>query len=338
MKTILVIDVPAETGGALTILNQFYRRSVNDSENNWVYVTSTPKLTETNNVKNIRYPWIKKSWLHRLYFDNVIAPSLIKKYDVDEILSLQNVAIPFVNTPQTLYVHQPLPFIEKKFSFAENRKYWVYQNIISKNIFNSIKKSDNVIVQTEWMKEAVVRLVGKDDRKVKLESPEIDIKIKSKFTRTNESVRTFFYPAGATPYKNHDLILKACTLLKEKGLNDYKVIFTLKGDENGYASSLYEEVKKNNLPVSFVGKMEYEAVLDQYSKSVLIFPSYIETFGLPLLEARLHESPILSVNMPFSREILDGYGNVRFYESNQHIELANHMEYSITKSSMTILD
>ena len=63
---IMVFDVPAESGGALTILKQYYDRAINDKDNQWLFVISTPYLNETENVKVLRYPWIKKSWFHRL--------------------------------------------------------------------------------------------------------------------------------------------------------------------------------------------------------------------------------------------------------------------------------
>ena len=48
---IMVFDVPAEYGGALTILNQYYNTAIKDKENEWIFVVSTPKLKETDNIK-----------------------------------------------------------------------------------------------------------------------------------------------------------------------------------------------------------------------------------------------------------------------------------------------
>jgi len=161
MKTILVMDVPAEHGGALTILKQFHQKALEDNSNKWVFITSIPALEETNHVKNVRFPWVKKSWFHRLYFDKVVAPRLVSRYNADEILSLQNVVVPNVNVPQTLYVHQPLPFIDRRFTLKENKTFWIYQNVIDKMIFKSMRKADKIIVQTNWMKKASIIKAGK---------------------------------------------------------------------------------------------------------------------------------------------------------------------------------
>src|SRR5699024_2925067 len=96
---IMVFDVPAERRGALSILKDFYNeaKSCEDKSINWFFVISKPNLEETDNIKVLRYPWIKKSWFHRLYFDKIVSPILVRKYNINKIFSLQNVRIPFTN-------------------------------------------------------------------------------------------------------------------------------------------------------------------------------------------------------------------------------------------------
>ena len=49
------------------------------------------------------------------------------------------------------------------------------------------------------------------------------------------------------------------------------------------------------------------------SARTLIFPSFIETFGLPLLEARESGAPVLAADTPFAREILANYEKAEFF-------------------------
>lgn len=67
-------------------------------------------------------------------------------------------------------------------------------------------------------------------------------------------------------------------------------------------------------------------VMKEYTRSVLLFPSYIETFGLPLLEARMSGSPILASDCPFSHEILDDYDGVSYFDPFRPEELAALMK------------
>ena len=325
---IMVFNVPATTSGALTVLEEYYTRAIKSADVNvqWIFVVSTPELKETENVRVLRYPWVKKSWLHRLLFDCFVAPKLVKKQNPDEILSLQNVIIPFVTkVRQVLYVHQSLPFVDYKFGFKENKLYWIYQNIIGRFIIRSIRKADEIIVQTNWMKEACCQKAKVNPSKIRVEPPELNIEIKKYFSGEESSLRTFFYPASPNAYKNHKIILEACKKLKELGIGDYRVVLTINGHENEYALELHETAQRDGLPIEFVGSLKREEVYEWYSNSVLIFPSYIETFGLPLLEAMLHKTPIITSDTLFSHEILDDYENVWFFEPFDADELCKAM-------------
>lgn len=323
---IMVFDVPAENGGALTILNDFYKEVINNENNNtWFFVVSKPLLKQTENIKVLRFPWIKKSWFHRLIFDYYYAPQLIKKYKIDKIVSFQNLTITNTKVPQILYVHQSLPFVDFKFKFRDNKKLWIYQNIIGKKILKSIKNAQKVIVQTEWMKQAINNQVSSKD--ILVIKPEVKNKILNNFNYTqNNTLLTFFYPAGPSKYKNHEIIVKSSIELKKWGYQNYKIYFTLSGEENNHIKELKYFIKQNNLPIEFIGSISRERVYSMYSNNILIFPSYIETFGLPLLEAKMHKSLILASDLPFSREILNDYPNVSFFNPFDHIDIAKKMK------------
>lgn len=328
---ILVYDVAASSSGALSVLQEFHGKySASHDNNKYFFVISTPELAETDNVKVLRYPWVKKSWLHRLVFDYFYAPKILDKYNIREILSLQNVIIPSTNLPQTLYLHQPLPFVEYRFSFFSNKIFWIYQNIIGRLIKNSAKQANKVIVQTNWMKKACVDQCGVDSLKVEVQTPQIDTSKIKKYMATEESRKTFFYPATALNYKNHITLLNASKLLIDKGINDFNIILTIKGNENKLAKELYSFAEQNKLPIEFRGVIPREEVFYIYSKSVLVFPSYIETFGLPLLEARLSNTPIIAGDTIFAREILNSYEDVSFCHIFDVSEFAKELIKHIT--------
>jgi glycosyltransferase involved in cell wall biosynthesis len=114
--------------------------------------------------------------------------------------------------------------------------------------------------------------------------------------------------------------------LKNKGINSFKVIFTLDGSENEHISKLYWKVKSNQLPIEFVGTLNREQVFEMYTKAILLFPSYVETYGLPLLESRMHQGIIVASDCSFSHEILDGYPNAYFFNPFDSESLSILME------------
>lgn len=323
---IMVFDVPAENGGALSVLNDFYYEYKKDLNNDYIFVVSKPELEETKNIKVLRFPWIKKSWIHRLYFDNFIAPKLIGKYGVDKVLSLQNIIVPHSKIYQTVYVHNALSLSAHHFSIFEDRLLWVYQNILSRSVFKSIRNANKVIVQTEWMKKKCIDKLNVEAMKIDVLPPKIDIEVKKLFSETRESLSTFFYPASGVIFKNHNIIIDACIKLNEQGIYDYSVIFTLFGNENKHIAQLYEKVKMYELPVKFIGNLSRDAVFDYYSRSILIFPSYIETVGLPLIEAKMHKTPIIVSDCLFSYETLDGYEKVKYFNPFSIEDLFGNMK------------
>lgn len=325
---IMIFDVPAESGGALSILNQYYDRALKDSKNEYYFIVSTPNIEEKDNIRVLRFPWIKKSWVHRYFFDKFLSSNLVKKYKIDEVLSLQNIIIPRVKVPQGVYVHQPLPFIKNKFSFFSHKKYWVYQNIIGALIKKSIAKSDYVIVQTEWMKKSITPFFKGDESKILLEQPKIKHQLIEKFNyKDKDNFSRFFFPASDEIYKNHILIVKAAIELVKSGRKDFEIFFTI-SNTNSNSTMLESKklIKEYSLPIYFVDKLEYEEVFTYYSNSILIFPSYIETFGLPLLEAKLSETVVLSVRESFSEEILSNYSHKYFFDYTDYISLAKLMK------------
>lgn len=315
MKRIMVFYVSAESGGALSVLNDFYSdvRSAEDEDARWTFVLGKAELQETENIRVLRFQWLKKSWLHRLVFDHIIAPRLVRQYRPDMILSLQNVVAPHTNVFQVLYVHQSLPFVDFRFRIRENLLFWVYQNVIGRIIFSSIKKADKVIVQTRWMKKACVGKTGVDESKIHVVPPRITREPKAFFEPTKKALSTFFYPAAPYPYKNHGIVLDACKILVERGCSDFSVIFTFHGDENEYARLLLLRAQEEKLPIEFVGSLSREDVFAWYTRSILLFPSYIESYPLPLKEASIHRGVILASASSFSYEILGEYDGASFF-------------------------
>ncbi|HET56553.1 MAG TPA: glycosyltransferase [Ignavibacteria bacterium] len=313
----MVFDVPATEGGALTILKEFYEKYRTDERNQYCFVVSRIDLVETNNIKVCKYPWVKKSWAHRIYFDYFIAPKIVEKFQPDYVLSLQNIIIPRVDIEQHLYLHNAIPFSEIKFSILKDFRLWVYQNVIGLFMKNSARRANKIYVQVKWFKDLLVDKLKLDPEKVKVVPPDINITSSKKFRKTHKSMRTFFYPASGERFKNHSVVIEACLQLKKEGFDDYEVIFTLSSNENNHISRLYKIVQKYSLPIKFVGRLSREAVFDYYSKSVLLFPSLIETIGLPLREAEKFRTPMVILKSEYSSELENICSNIlSFNESN----------------------
>ena len=313
---ILVLGTAASDGGALTVLKNLYSDVLKDTEgHHWYFTVSNETLKSKENITVVPFEWTKKSWIHRLYFDKVSASKLVKEYDIDVVISLQNTITRSTNVKHILYLQQSLPFVDKRYTLREDKKLWIYQNVISKFISKAVKKSNYVIVQSQWMKDALIEKYNESVDKIIVSKPNLDV---SKLIKNNGGyTNQFFYPADSYRYKNHEMILESLMNIDPKL---YKMTFTITCDQDDYRKSLCDKIKNNNLNVDCTGIISYEDVCKYYSESILIFASEIETFGLPLLEARLSNSIVLALETPFSKEILEGYSNAYYFNNKSELK------------------
>lgn len=316
---IVVNDIAASKGGALTVLKDFYNCvRENDRDNEWIFLLGDNILEETDNIKIITLPQIKRSWLKKLVFDLFTGRKFLNKLNPDVVFSLQNTITFGAKAPQVIYLHQSIPFqTVKKFSFLKGseRSLAVYQHLIGRIIKWSAKKCHKVIVQTKWMQEAVRKQCRLPEEKVMRVTPSV-ADLSSYNTDVPFDKAQFFYPTAPAIYKNNTAIFKACEQLEAKGLQ-CQVTLTIP-----------QQYSRGN--VHCVGRLPYGEVIERYAGSTLVFPSYIETFGFPMAEARKVGTIVLASDCPFSREVLDGYENAYFFDPFKPDELAALMERVIT--------
>lgn len=108
----------------------------------------------------------------------------------------------------------------------------------------------------------------------------------------------FVYVASPEPHKNIINLIKAWEILEEKKENITLVIIL--------NCKIIPEHLKANLPsnVHIKVNLSRDEVFTFYKKSkCLIFPSYLESFGLPLLEAKKFGLKIFASDLPYAREI-----------------------------------
>lgn len=309
---ILVIDVAAEHGGALSILKHFISKFKKDTENEYVICVSSLDFEDTDNVKFVKIPWVKRSKLHRMYFDSFYIKKLVKRYNPDRIFSLQNKGFKVRKTEQHVYFHNALFICEKRFSLKESKSLWIYQNIISRMTKKSLKYADKIFVQADWIKRGLADKWEIDSEKIFVDRPDVNQIFKSPTNSAVQNPNTLFYPANYSSYKNHKTLLKACAeLWNEKGNNAFSLILT--GRKEQLSESLRNMIADKNYPIFFVGALSAEEMKETYEKSILVFPSYIETVGLPLVEARSLCRPIIAADCEYARESIGEYPKAFYF-------------------------
>lgn len=308
--TIVVNDIAASPGGGLTVLKEFYDAvNRNRKDVSWVFLLSKRYLEETDNVKLVLLPNVKKH-VNRIIFDSFSGAKVINSYEPSVVFSLQNTVVSHCMGRKVTYIHQPLPFQKtKQYSFLKKNEFWLacIQYLLGIKIKKGIKSSDLNIVQTKWMKNAVERLC-KVTNVMQIYPNMPDIKNKAIY----ETTSSFFYPTGNALYKNNGLLINVCKKLLEEGVGFHAII----------TADQSEKIEN----IEFIGRISIDEVYKYYETSCLVFPSFIETFGYPLVEARAAGALILASDCEFSHELLDGYENVYFFNPFKEDELYELMK------------
>jgi len=283
-------------------------------------------MTETKNVSFAYHPWVKRSWIHRLVFE-AVAARIAAQHNAAIIISLQNIAIWHARVPQAVFVHQSLPYSGERYSALREPKLWAYQHLISRLISRSIQSADLVAVQSNWMMQLILRDLPGAVEKIQVVPPfKHPPQSSPRLAPTKEERSTFFYPSDFNPYKNHGVIAEACRLLTRSTRTDFRVELTI--DQKSLRS-----LTASGLPcLQAIGRLDLEETQRRYHKSILLYPSKLESYGLPLAEARRCGAIIISADTPVAQEVLREYPNAHFFDPDDAHSLAEIMKAAIDGS------
>lgn len=149
---------------------------------------------------------------------------------------------------------------------------------------------------------------------------------KNSFENTNMGLITFFYPSLPRVFKNFEVIAEAVKIIKESKDHRFRVILTLDGSENRYAISIFRKYSYLT-EIEFIGLKDRETIFRLYNETdCLLFPSKLESWGLPLSEFKGFNKPIISADLPYARETLGDYGKVCYFNPDSANDLACHMQ------------
>jgi glycosyltransferase involved in cell wall biosynthesis len=318
-KNIVVNAVAAIHSGALSVLNNFIENALKSEFNFLIYTGIPINVPDNSNVRIIVRS--KKTGLNRIYWDcyKLNRELKLNKYVPDLLLSLQNTDFRVTRSiPHVVFFHNPFMLYDKNWNFfnKHERTFWFYKVIYRLIVKMSLNNNSIIIVQSQWAKKALKNR-GFIEHTIKVFK---DVRITPTnriFQKNNGQTIKLFYPATPLVYKNHKFLFKLFNYIKETDKSLFsRINLSLTITEQdlkilGLTES-YQNVKSS---VSLTGYIDSKKVKQLYEESdFLIFPSLIETLGLPLIEASEYGMNILAVNLEYAKEVLENYKNVAFLE------------------------
>lgn len=314
-EPILVISgVNLVEGGPLTVFREMVRAAAMRRPRWKVYaLVHKVGLLGIPGVLELPFPDIKKSWLRRMGFEWFIARRLCRQLAPDVWISSHDIT-PRIDAPrQFVYCHNATPF-----SNIAARQAWKDPTFALFEAFYgllyrlNIKRNDAVIVQQEWLRQEFERRYGV--AKVIVAHPSgipSQVQVRS---QPGTLPRKFFYPTLPRVFKNIELIGEALEHLDADPAWDGEVVVTIDGSEHAYARELTTRFGRLR-SLRFIGRQTQEQMNQRYAEcDALIFPSLLETWGLPLSEAKDRGIPIVAADLPYAHETVGDCNAVRFFD------------------------
>lgn len=331
MKTIVVSAVNLRKGGTLTILRnclEYLSNLAVEDDYRIVALVHKKELAYYPHIEYIELPWTIRNWGFRIWCEYVTMYQLSKQLQPVYLwLSLHDSTPNVKAERRVVYCHNPFPFYHWKWKeLALNYKIVCFA-WLSKYIYQiNIHRNYRVLVQQQWIRQKFIEMFRLHKEQIIVALPVVPF-LQKKVSPISSSIYSFLFSSYGDIHKNFELICKATELLeKEIGKNKFQVLLSISGKENRYARWLHHQWG-NVDSLKFVGFMSREKLYETYAQTdCLVFPSRVETWGLPISEFAAFDKPMLLADLPYAHETAAGSKLTAFFNPEDENKLKEQMK------------
>jgi glycosyltransferase involved in cell wall biosynthesis len=314
--------------GPLTVFKEAIASLVEEygGSYNIIALVHKKSLFDVPGVLYKEYPEIKSSWLKRIRFEYYDCRGISKEVKPHLWFAMHDMTPNVRADVRAVYCHNPAPF--HPFRPSEALLDWKFGlfTLLYRFLYRiNIKSNDFVVVQQDWLRKEfksrykVVNVIVAHPTVNQLVIPEV-----TRQPDARERYR-FFYPAYPRTFKNIEQVLKAAQNLEREGFDKFELWLTMNGTETPYAAKLVREYS-NLRTVRWLGLLPRETVMELYAEAdCLLFPSKLETWGMPITEFKATGKPILAADLPYAHETIGEYGQVGFFTVGIDTQLSTMM-------------
>ncbi len=233
-----------------------------------------------------------------------------RKYGSDVCFTLGDIGPIHLDIPHIVLLQQAMILYknetyEKFWSLKDKIKFYYMRRYFGK----MSQHVDIVTVQSPIMAERLRKVYNVPNSKIKVitstlpgEYNDLMInKYNARMISIDKPCRLLFLSAGY-PHKNHAILPKVATEIKNRRLNNKIHIFLTLDDSNRYTQKLIKAIAPFSNCISNLGKLSKDEVPGAYkAANALFIPTLVESFGLIYLEAMKYKCPIMTSDRDFSR-------------------------------------
>lgn len=334
----------AVAGGAVTYLhNVLPALAALDKENEYRVLLPSHQdetmfdLPSNFHLEPVSFPTPKR--LRRLIWEQTILPTWLRKEKVDVLYAPMDIAPLLAPCSVVLAVRNPNPYYRSlkgqsvKFAF-QKRLSQLSAHKAKKVIFVSGHSRDTIAPQLHIARDkATVVYHGLDHTMFNLQQ---DFSISESLRKRIKKSKPFVLCVSTVnPHKNYETLLRGWAKLEEILRREYKLIIAGRRSTPEYFEQLVALSKNLSIEdeVIFLGEVPYQEVPYLYSQATAFaFPSKLETFGHPLVEAMVMRVPIVAANSTCIPEIVED--SALLFEPESSEDLSLKMKRILTDSDL----
>jgi glycosyltransferase involved in cell wall biosynthesis len=323
---LLVINAASvgSLGGRL-VLSQLLRAIAAQPERGWrteVVVRNSADLPSAPHIAYRSPSGRLRGWAGRAWLELAGLRRMWRGRKVDAFLSLQGANATIRAAHKFVYCHNALGLERPPFGdLLKHPKSAAFSVVYGLAYRFGIGRRATVIVQQEWQRRRFRERFGLDRCIVAHPMEASGTGSSPQPVRTPGRVE-MIYPTSAEPHKNVGLLCEAVEILSSERPGAFRLLLTLSGEENDYSRQLGKRF--GHLPeIGFAGQLTPAALAAAYARAdLLVYPSRVESWGLPLTEAKQHGLGILAADLPYARETVGDYEAVDFFDPQDAHALA----------------
>lgn len=327
-RNIVVSAVNIRRGGTLTVLRDCLGYLSTRKDLQVTALVHRRELCEFLGIRYIEIPWSAKGWLRRLWCEYVTMNRISRQLPETHLwLSLHDTTPRVRARRQAVYCQTSFPFIKAGWQDVRmNVKIPLFSWFTRYAYLLNVQRNRFLIVQQDWLRKGLSAMLHFPENRMIVAPPAFQVPVIEDKSAL-ESVPIFLYPAGPDCHKNMECLCRAARLLENRlGTGRFRVVLTISGNENRYARWIKEsfgDVRSLELG----GYLSREALMALYGRAAcLVFPSRVETWGLPISEFKGSAKPMLLADLPYAHESAAGAAGVAFFPYDRPQVLAGYME------------
>lgn len=334
------LSVTPQRGGAKTYLVNIVKSLADVDKDNSYYLMVSPInealfKVKSKNFKKITLPLYSDNIALRLLLEQFLIYFYTKKYKIDVLFSPGNFSTLFPGCRQVLVMQNSLiighvrkEHVPNEASFLRNLGYNLMFPL-------SIKSADKIIAVSHDIKKHLLSQMTIPEQKIQVVYEGVDMTMnKDSGTMPMFPKPYILFLSTLFKYKKLDRLLMAFVLLK-KDYNIPHFLVVVGRDPKGEIKNLKRIVERERLSeqIIFAGVLPHNEIEAVYKNAdVFVYPSAVESFGLPVLEAMACGTPVVASNRMSVPEICGDAALI--VDPDNVMELADAIYRAVTDETL----